>query len=116
MSRICARSSEDGHIEANMGTKKINKAQLSHVALARVVQGASPLSDLGDLAEFELDRVVSEARAAEILGYSKDTLRREFRAGRGPPRVRLSARRIGYRLSVLYALLEARTEQPGASA
>ena len=56
------------------------------------------------------------ARAAEILGYSKDTLRREFRAGRGPPRVRLSARRIGYRLSVLYALLDARTEQPGASA
>ena len=63
-----------------------------------------------------LDRVVSEAQAAEILGYSKDTLRREFRAGRVPPRVRLSARRIGYRLSVLYALLEARTEQPGASA
>jgi predicted DNA-binding transcriptional regulator AlpA len=63
-----------------------------------------------------LDRVVSEAQAAEILGYSKDTLRREFQAGRGPPRVRLSARRIGYRLSVLYAHLAARTEQPGASA
>jgi predicted DNA-binding transcriptional regulator AlpA len=69
-----------------------------------------------DVVEFDLDRVVSEARAAEILGYSKDTLRREFRAGRGPPRVRLSARRIGYRLSVLYAHVEARTEQPGASA
>lgn len=110
--RIYARASEDGHIEANMGTKKVNKPQLSRVALPRVVQGASePLSDLGDV--FELDRVVSEARAAEILGYSKDTLRREFRAGRGPPRVRLSARRIGYRLSVLYALLDARTEQPG---
>src|SRR5262245_3719520 len=64
----------------------------------------------GDLANFEHDCVVSERRAAEILGYSKDTLRREFQAGRGPARVRLSARRIGYRLSVLYALLEARTE------
>jgi hypothetical protein len=76
-----------------------------------------PLSTLIVPAQLEqsssLDRVVSEARAAEILGYSKDTLRREFRAGRGPARVRLSARRIGYRLSVLYALLEARTEQPG---
>jgi hypothetical protein len=85
-----------------MGKEQLPKKQ---AALAR---GAAC-----DVAEFELDRVVSEARAAEILGYSKDTLRREFRAGRGPPRVRLSARRIGYRLSVLYALLEARTEQPG---
>jgi len=34
-----------------------------------------------------LDRVVSEAQAAELLGYSKDTLRRQFRAGRAPARV-----------------------------
>jgi predicted DNA-binding transcriptional regulator AlpA len=92
-----------------MGTQKVNKPQFSRVALPRVVQGApEPLSDL--------DRVVTEDQAAKIIGYSKDTLRREFSAGRGPPRVRLSARRIGYRLSVLYAHLEARTEQPGASA
>ena len=60
------------------------------------------------------DRVVSEAKAAEILGYSKDTLRREFRAGKATSRVRLSRKRIGYRLSVLYEFLEARTEQPGS--
>jgi predicted DNA-binding transcriptional regulator AlpA len=63
-----------------------------------------------------LDRVVSEAQAAEIIGLSKDTLRREFRAGRAPERVRLSGRRIGYRLSAIYAFLEAHTEKPGAMA
>jgi predicted DNA-binding transcriptional regulator AlpA len=62
---------------------------------------------------FDLDRVVSEADAAKILGYSKDTLRREFAAGRAPPRVRLSGRRIGYRLSQIYRFLEAHTEKPG---
>jgi len=91
-----------------MGKKQQPKKQISQAVL---VGGIAR-----DLAEFDVDRVVSEAQAAEILGYSKDTLRREFRAGRGPARVRLSARRIGYRLSVLYALLDARTEQPGASA
>jgi predicted DNA-binding transcriptional regulator AlpA len=91
-----------------MGKGHPSKKQISEAAL---VGGVAR-----DVLEFELDRVVSEARAAEILGYSKDTLRREFRAGRGPSRVRLSARRIGYRLSVLYAHLAARTEQPGASA
>lgn len=63
---------------------------------------------------FNLDRVVSENEAAAIIGYSKDTLRREFRAGRAPPRVRLSGRRIGYRLSAIYAFLEAHTEKPSA--
>jgi predicted DNA-binding transcriptional regulator AlpA len=65
---------------------------------------------------FDLDRVASEAETAKIIGYSKDTLRREFRAGRAPPRVRLSGRRIGYRLSAIYAWLEARTEKPGSRA
>jgi predicted DNA-binding transcriptional regulator AlpA len=63
-----------------------------------------------------LDRVVSEAQAAEIIGYSKDTLRREFRAGRAPERVRLSGRRIGYRLSAIYQFLEMHAEKPGSSA
>jgi predicted DNA-binding transcriptional regulator AlpA len=61
-----------------------------------------------------LDRVVTETQAAELLGYYKDTLRREFRAGRAPARVRLSGRRIGYRLSAIYAFLEAHTEKPSA--
>jgi hypothetical protein len=88
-----------------MRTKKSREHLRAVVAPAASEQSAAAL-----------DRCVSEDEAAAIIGYSKDTLRREFRAGRGPPRVRLSARRIGYRLSVLYAHLEARTEQPGASA
>jgi predicted DNA-binding transcriptional regulator AlpA len=80
----------------------IKKAGLSPVAVP-VIPGDT----------FNLDRVVSENEAAAILGYSKDTLRREFAAGRAPPRVRLSGRRIGYRLSAIYAFLEAHSEQPG---
>jgi predicted DNA-binding transcriptional regulator AlpA len=61
----------------------------------------------------DLDRVVSEAQCALILGISKDSLRRAFRAGRSPARVKVSDKRIGYRLSAVYAFLEAHTEQPG---
>jgi predicted DNA-binding transcriptional regulator AlpA len=104
-SRICARSSELWHIEANMRTKKIDRRLLSRVTLPRIVGGTTELVS-------DLDRVVSEDEAAEIIGYSKDTLRREFRAGRAPARVRLSGRRIGYRLSAIYAFLEAHTEKP----
>jgi predicted DNA-binding transcriptional regulator AlpA len=90
-------------MEANMGTKKIRQRH----ALATAVPALT-----GRLVD--LDRVVSEAEAAEIIGYSKHTLRREFRAGRAPARVRLSDRRIGYRLSAIYAFLEANTEKPSA--
>jgi len=85
-----------------MGTKKCRK----HCRPVLPPRGAG-LSD-------DYDRVVSEAQAAEILGYSKDTLRREFKAGRAPARVRLSGRRIGYRLSAIYAFLEANSEKPSA--
>jgi predicted DNA-binding transcriptional regulator AlpA len=61
-----------------------------------------------------LDRVMSEKQAAEILGLNYFTLRRLFAAGRAPPRVRLSGRRIGYRLSAIYAFLEAHREEPGS--
>jgi predicted DNA-binding transcriptional regulator AlpA len=60
-----------------------------------------------------LDRVLSEAETAAILGVSKDTLRREFAAGRAPPRVRVSPSRVGYRVSEIYQFLEANTERPG---
>jgi predicted DNA-binding transcriptional regulator AlpA len=88
-----------------MGTKKAGRQHLSAVTLPATPERS-----------FDLDRVVSEAQAAAILGYSKDTLRREFRAGRAPARVRLSGRRIGYRLSAIYAFLEAHTEKPDAMA
>jgi predicted DNA-binding transcriptional regulator AlpA len=92
-----------------MGTKKAGRRHLRAVSLSRA---AAPTISGRSL---NLDRVVSEAQAAEIIGYSKDTLRREFRAGRAPARVRLSARRIGYRLSTIYAFLEARAENAGTS-
>jgi predicted DNA-binding transcriptional regulator AlpA len=61
-----------------------------------------------------LDYVVTEAEAAGILGISKDTLRRQFREGQAPARVRMSPSRIGYRLSAIYQFLEAHTEKPGS--
>jgi predicted DNA-binding transcriptional regulator AlpA len=86
-----------------MGTKKSRK-YLRAVASSGVVLGSTTEQLTG------LDRVLSEAQAADLLGYSKDTLRRAFRAGEGPARVRLSERRIGYRLSANYSWLAAHTE------
>jgi len=89
-----------------MASKKSRK-HLRAVASPPVVAPAAPEQSTG------LDRVVSEIEAAAIIGYSKDTLRREFRAGRAPVRVRLSGRRIGYRLSAIYEFLKQHEEQPG---
>jgi len=63
------------------------------------------LSQIDDLAA---NRVVSEAVAAEIVGVSVDTLRRACQRGEGPPRLRLSPRRVGYRLRDLDAWLNER--------
>jgi predicted DNA-binding transcriptional regulator AlpA len=90
-----------------MGTKKKTLVEPRR-AVSTAASTVLPLSNL--------DRVVSEAEAAEIIGYSKDTLRREFRAGRAPERIRISGRRIGYRLSAIYQFLESHTEKPGATA
>jgi hypothetical protein len=84
-----------------MGTKKTHKPLPALQPLAVV----TPLSCL--------DRCVSERQAAEIIGVSYFTLRREVQAGRGPARVRLSEHRIGYRLSELYKHLEMNTERSG---
>jgi predicted DNA-binding transcriptional regulator AlpA len=46
----------------------------------------------------DLQRIVSEQEAAQLRGISVDTLRRQVDRGEGPTRVRLSPRRIGYRL------------------
>jgi predicted DNA-binding transcriptional regulator AlpA len=59
-----------------------------------------------------LDRVLSERETAELLHCCTKTLRQEFAAGRAPARVRLSARRIGYRLSAIYRWLDTRVEAP----
>jgi predicted DNA-binding transcriptional regulator AlpA len=54
------------------------------------------------------DRVVTRNEATGILSLSGPTLDRKRRDGSGPRFVRLSERRIGYRLSDLYAWLESR--------
>jgi predicted DNA-binding transcriptional regulator AlpA len=87
-----------------MGTKKTRKrpARKHLVRPSPIVAG--------------LDRVVSQRQTAEILGISYFTLRREVQAGRGPALVRLSEKRVGHRLSSIYALIEANTERSGGLA
>jgi hypothetical protein len=50
-----------------------------------------------------LDRIISEAEAAKIRGVSPDTLRRNSERGGQPERLRLSKRRVGYRLREVLA-------------
>jgi predicted DNA-binding transcriptional regulator AlpA len=57
-----------------------------------------------------VDYVVSEREAAEIIGVSPDTLRRMVKRGEGPDRIKISVRRIGYRLSALNDFLTRVTE------
>lgn len=44
-------------------------------------------------------QIISEREAAQLRGVSVDTFRRQVERGEGPQRLRLSARRIGYRLA-----------------
>ncbi len=52
------------------------------------------------------DRIISERVAAEILGISRDTLRRLGKRGEGPQRRKISSRRVGYRFSEVEACLD----------
>lgn len=55
-------------------------------------------------------RVLTRHEAARALNISIPTLDRMHLAGTGPKRVRLSARRVGYRLSDLIAWMERSAE------
>lgn len=57
------------------------------------------------------DRVVSEVDAAHYLGCSPDTLRRMHNRGEGPRRLKISPRRVGYRLSDINTWLDARASR-----
>jgi predicted DNA-binding transcriptional regulator AlpA len=61
-----------------------------------------------------LDRVIAESAAANIVGVSTATLRRMVERGEGPSRIKLSTRRIGYRLSAIEDWLRSRGEIAGA--
>lgn len=57
-----------------------------------------------------LDRILGRREAAEQLGVHVLTLDRMHSAGRGPKRVRLSERRVGYRQSDIDDWLKGRVE------
>ena len=56
-----------------------------------------------------LDRLVSEAEAAELLGYTPRALQNWRVRGGGPEYIRVSARSIRYRRRELLAWSDART-------
>ena len=51
----------------------------------------------------ELDRILTEQQYAEMDGVSVFTVRRRSARGEGAPRIRLSPRRVGYRLRDILA-------------
>jgi predicted DNA-binding transcriptional regulator AlpA len=60
------------------------------------VQTSRPLPDgLG------LERILSARQSAELLGISLATFRRQHWAGKIPPTIRLSERRLGWRVKDL---------------
>ena len=56
-----------------------------------------------------IDYVRSRREAAKIMGVSVRTLTRMERSGQAPPRIRVSARIVGYRDSAINEFLNART-------
>ncbi len=54
----------------------------------------------------EQERVLSAEQAAELFGVSVSTFRRLYRAGKLPPAVQVSERRLGWRVRDLIAYLE----------
>jgi predicted DNA-binding transcriptional regulator AlpA len=57
----------------------------------------------------ELQRVIDEKKAADLGGISVDTLRRMSARGEGPRRIKLSPRRVGYRMAEVLAWLKAQS-------
>jgi predicted DNA-binding transcriptional regulator AlpA len=54
-------------------------------------------------------RILPFDPAADFLGISNATLRREIDLGRGPKKIQLSARRVGFRVGDLKQWLKERT-------
>jgi predicted DNA-binding transcriptional regulator AlpA len=67
------------------------------------------------------DRVIMERDAADFLSVGQSTLQRWRQLGTGPKFIRISARRLGYRLSDLksflerFSIKEAHSLRPGRS-
>lgn len=58
----------------------------------------------------DANRVLSARQVADLLGISIATLRRQYWAGRLPTAIRLSERRVGWRVQDLLAHIEHRRE------
>ena len=67
------------------------------------------------LEETARSRIISEHEAAAIYGVSPDTLQRRARRGEGPARLKLSPRRVGYRLGDILADIEAKKAETVAA-
>jgi prophage regulatory protein len=52
-------------------------------------------------------RIISRRQAAEMAGFSEDTAARLEKAGKFPKSIRLSPRRVGYRVEDVTHWLEA---------
>jgi predicted DNA-binding transcriptional regulator AlpA len=59
-----------------------------------------------------IDPIISESEAAEAGSVSTSTLRRMHKRGEGPPRIRLSPRRVGYRRRDIEEWLSSRIDRP----
>ena len=77
-------------------------------ALAHLDAALAALRSAGLPSPPAADPVISHKAAAAQIGLSERTLHRICALGDGPPRVRLSARRIGYRMSALKGWAERR--------
>ena len=67
------------------------------------------LDTLAALAKAPDWTVLSKAQAAQCIGTSIDTLNRLDERGKGPKRVQLSPRRVGYTIGALREWLQSRT-------
>jgi predicted DNA-binding transcriptional regulator AlpA len=74
------------------------------------------MSDLVDKLDVLQDRLITETEACALYGYSHYTLRRRAARGEGPPRIKVSPRRVGYRLKDVLADIKQREMRPGAAA
>ena len=73
-------------------------------------QAASQPLDLGRLPDWA---VIDTKQTSHATGLSADTLRRLSATQKGPPRTRLSERRIGYVVGALRGWLREREEKQG---
>jgi predicted DNA-binding transcriptional regulator AlpA len=64
----------------------------------------------------KLRQILSEREVAEWLGISQPTLSRHRRYRTGPPYIRLSTRRVGYRRDAVEAWLKEREQKDNQAA